>query len=271
MTISHEEMFSGPLLRMTVSFVCMLSFNNLCLRYVDIAFYQVARSMTIIFVVIFTITILHKAVSWRVIVCCGVVAAGFFLGIDQEQFLGTLSVTGVLYGVMSSVFVALNGVFIKQALDVVDGNSLKVTYYSNMNASILFIPVLLSIGQFRQAALAAPTWDAAFWTFLFSTGILSFFISWIGGVQINLTSAITHHIIANTKSVLQTLIAVTYFHEVKSFLWWMSVLLVVGGAFMYTMVRLREEKQEKKLEQDKPIDEELGLPNGPNEPLDTSS
>ncbi|KAK2151319.1 hypothetical protein LSH36_367g03005 [Paralvinella palmiformis] len=260
----EKEIVSSPILCMTVSFVCMLSFNNLCLRHVDVSFYQVARSMTIIFVVIFTVTILHHSVSWRVIICCGVVATGFFLGIDQEQFLGTLSIKGVIYGVLSSVFVALNGVFIKRALDVVDSNSYKVTYYSNINACVLFIPLLLFTGQFYEAAHTFHVWGLTFWCLLFSTGILCFLIAWIGGVQIHLTSTLTHHIIANTKSVLQTLIAVLYYHEVKSFLWWVSVLLVVGGAFSYTMVRIQEDQDQKAKVQIAVDDIEKGQPENLN-------
>jgi len=80
---------------------------------------KVARSTTIIFVVIFSILILKKSVSKKIISCCLLVACGFFLGIDQEKALGSLSVKGVVYGVLSSIFIALTGIYTKTALDVV--------------------------------------------------------------------------------------------------------------------------------------------------------
>eukprot|EP00168_Porphyra_purpurea_P015599 TRINITY_DN482_c0_g1_i11.p2 TRINITY_DN482_c0_g1~~TRINITY_DN482_c0_g1_i11.p2 ORF type:complete len:200 (-),score=78.84 TRINITY_DN482_c0_g1_i11:738-1316(-) len=38
---------------LSVVFTCMIVFNNLCLKYVEVSFYQVARSLTIVFNVIF--------------------------------------------------------------------------------------------------------------------------------------------------------------------------------------------------------------------------
>jgi len=74
-----------PVLLMSGFFVGMLSFNNMCLKLVGVSFYQVARSTTIIFVVIFSVIILRRSVSKMVVLCCGFVASGFFLGIDQEK------------------------------------------------------------------------------------------------------------------------------------------------------------------------------------------
>jgi len=55
-----------------------------------------------------------------VVTCCCLVAGGFFLGIDQEKVMGSLSVKGVAFGVTSSVFIALTGIYTKTALDVVN-------------------------------------------------------------------------------------------------------------------------------------------------------
>ncbi len=130
---------------LTITFVGMLTFNNLCLKYVGVAFFQVrmrarslaritarkkfqreqkhdtsnvvpspatkefawnylylllpardkfllsaqvARSMTLVFTVIFSILILHQKISLRVMLCCLCVAGGFVLGVDQEHLKG---------------------------------------------------------------------------------------------------------------------------------------------------------------------------------------
>ena len=115
-----KDSLSPQFIMLTCSYVGMLTFNNMCLRNVGVAFYQVARSLTLIFVVIFSLLILKKSVSWRVWMCCMAVACGFVLGVDQENLSGTLSVVGVMFGVITSLFVSLNGIFTKRALDVVD-------------------------------------------------------------------------------------------------------------------------------------------------------
>lgn len=63
---------------------------------------------------------MKRSVSKKIIGCCLLVAAGFFLGIDQEKALGSLSMKGVVFGVMSSIFIALTGIYTKTALDVVN-------------------------------------------------------------------------------------------------------------------------------------------------------
>ena len=229
-------------LKMAGCFVLMLSFNNMCLKLVGVSFYQVARSTTIIFVVIFSVLILKKSVSKTIVGCCLLVASGFFLGIDQEKVMGSLSVLGVVFGVSSSIFIALTGIFTKQALEVVDHDELKLTLATNIIAMFAFIPVVLVTGQFVAAVTSPQMFDLYFWVCLFFTGALGTLMSWISAVQINVTSPVTHHISANSKAILQTIIAVVYYHETKTLLWWISVLFVVVGACAYAIRRFFEEK-----------------------------
>jgi len=67
-------------------------------------------------------------VSKAVAGCCLLVACGFFLGIDQEKVLGSLSMKGVMFGVMSSVFIALTGIYTKTALDVVNRDEVRIPF-----------------------------------------------------------------------------------------------------------------------------------------------
>lgn len=52
-------------LPLSVVFVCMITFNNLCLKYVGVAFYYVGRSLSTVFNVIFTYFILGQ--SWYIV------------------------------------------------------------------------------------------------------------------------------------------------------------------------------------------------------------
>lgn len=238
--------YMPQIMLMTCSYVSMLTFNNLCLKHVGVAFYQVARSMTLIFTVILSVLVLKKKVSWKVLACCVTVAAGFVLGSDQESLAGTFSLKGMVFGVISSLFIALNGIFTKRALDAVDHDSVKLTLYNNINACVLFIPFVVGTKQLQSVLLTPSVFqDVFFWTFLLSSGVLAFLIAWISAVQIDLTSPITHHISANSKAVVQTALAVVYYQEYKSVLWWCSILLVVGGALSYALVRAREDHKEK--------------------------
>ena len=227
-------------LMMTVTFICMLGFNNLCLKNVGVAFFQVARSTTLLFVVFFSVTLLKKPISSPIFTCCLCIAFGFMLGIDQEKLVGTFSIIGVMFGVLTSFFAALNGIFTKKAMNVIDHDPVELAFLCNVNASLLFIPVLILSGQLRAVLSSDVLLDSTLWLFLVCTGVLGFMMAWISALQIDLTSPVTHHISANSKAVLQTIIAVIYYHHYKPILWWGSVFLVVGGALGYALLKMNE-------------------------------
>lgn len=79
--------------------------------------------------------------------CCFFLVTGFVLGVDQEGEIGDLSfrgsavklacyfstcslsfmmsTTGVMFGVLASLFVALNAIYVKKVLPLVDNDSWK--------------------------------------------------------------------------------------------------------------------------------------------------
>jgi len=91
----------------------MITFNNLCLKYVEVSFYNVARSLSIVFNVIFTYLFLGNTTSFVTCSTLLVVILGFILGIDGEV---NFSLLGTVSGVLSSVFVSLNSIFTSKVL-----------------------------------------------------------------------------------------------------------------------------------------------------------
>ena len=134
------------ILPLSLVFVSMISFNNLCLksmlvvpltcRYVPVSFYLVARSLTIVFNVVLSCVngivitcsylFLHIRTSFKVILCCLVVIFGFFIGAEGEI---NFSLIGTIFGVMSSLFVSLNSIYTKKMIPIVDNNSWKLCFY----------------------------------------------------------------------------------------------------------------------------------------------
>lgn len=79
---------------LSIIFVSMVAFNNMCLQEVGVAFYNIARSLVTVFSIILSYFILGKSTSGKAIGCAGIVVAGFMLGVDQEGDLGSLSIKG---------------------------------------------------------------------------------------------------------------------------------------------------------------------------------
>jgi len=234
----------GKLMRATlplsVVFVCMITFNNLCLKYIGVAFYFVGRSLTTVFNVVFTYILLQQTTSVRAIGCCGIIIAGFLLGVDQEGASGSLSWMGVMFGVMASGSVALNAIFTKKVLPLVDNNVWRLTLYNNINATILFLPMMFLFGEFSEVASFPKLLSMSFWGWMVISGVFGFAIGFVTGMQIQVTSPLTHNISGTAKACAQTVMGCIYFGEVKTNLWWLSNMLVLVGSGSYTEVRRRE-------------------------------
>ncbi|KAF6029621.1 SLC35C1 [Bugula neritina] len=149
---------------------------------------------------------------------------------------------GVLSGVTSSLFVALNGIYTKRALDMEEMDSVKLTLHINVNASFLLLFPSVLTGQVSNILEMGRLADPTFWVATLLSGFLGFLIAWASARQIDFTSPITHHISNNTKSIIQSLLAVWVFSDYKTGLWWAGCVVVLLGAFSYALVRMREER-----------------------------
>ncbi|KAJ1368577.1 GDP-fucose transporter [Parelaphostrongylus tenuis] len=235
-----DAKLSREVLPLSVVFVGMISFNNLCLKYVGVSFYYVGRSLTTVFNVVCTYIILGQNTSARAICCCVVIIAGFLVGVDQEDASGSLSVIGVLYGVLASLCVALNAIYTQSSLPVVGDSIWRLTMYNNLNAVVLFLPLMLLFGEIGEVMYFPLLFSPVFWTLMTLSGVMGFLMGYVTGWQIQATSALTHNISGTAKAAAQTVIAVIYYSEIKTLMWWASNAIVLFGSAAYTYVKKQE-------------------------------
>jgi len=227
-------------LPLSMVFVAMIMFNNLCLQYVGVSFYYVGRSLTTVFNVIMTFLILGQKTSASAVGCCFIIIFGFWLGVDQEGEGGTLSVSGVIFGCLASLFVSLYAIFTKKVLPVVDDNIWMLTYYNNVNACVLFLPLILLTGEPASIMGSEDVPTFSFWFEMVVAGLFGFAIGYVTGLQIQVTSPLTHNISGTAKAAAQTVLATQVNAEVKSVMWWASNALVLAGSLAYARVKQLE-------------------------------
>jgi len=227
-------------LPLSAVFVGMIAFNNLCLKEIGVSFYNVGRSLTTIWNVLLTYLMLGQKTSPKALLCCLFLVLGFILGVDQEGAIGDLSVRGVIYGVLASLFVALNAIYVKKILPIVDGDSWKLTLYNNLNAFFLFVPLMIMASEHEMLAEFEKITSLYFWAMMTLGGFFGVAIGLVTMLQIKFTSPLTHNISGTAKACAQTVIAVWANSEVKSGLWWVSNLLVLLASAAYTHVRSQE-------------------------------
>jgi len=225
---------------LSLVFVGMITFNNLCLKWVEVSFYNVARSLTIVFNVFLSRVFLGIPTSCKTLLCLGIVILGFLMGSHGEL---NFSLLGTLAGVMSSLFVSLNSIFTKKVLPVVDDNHWKLTYYNNVNASILFIPLIIIFeGDVVMAAQEQLT-SGAFWSAMSVAGFFGFSIGIVTVLQIKATSPLTHNISGTAKAALQSLMAFYIWGNQPTVMGVLGIFTVLGGSLFYTFVKMGENAQ----------------------------
>lgn len=217
-------------------FVGMILFNQLCLQYVEVSFYNVARSLTIVFNVVLSYIMLNKTTSWKAIGTIAVVIYGFFLGAENEV---NFSLVGTLFGVFSSLFVALNSVYTSSALEILSNDKSKLVFYNNLNSFILLCPLMLFFeGDVLFSGVSSAS--LGFWTMMVIAGALGFVIGIVTVWQIQVTSPLTHNISGTAKASVQTVLAIFIWDNEVNFMGMLGVALILGGSFAYSVVKMQE-------------------------------
>jgi len=223
---------------LSVVFVGMISFNNLCLKMVEVSFYNVARSLTIVFNVVLSRVVLGSPTSPKTMACLCIVICGFFLGANGEV---NFSFNGTVAGVCSSLFVSLNSIFTKKLLPAVDNDHWKLTFYNNVNAVILFLPLM---AFFEAEALLAATGiqflSPVFWGAMMIAGFFGFSIGIITVLQIKATSPLSHNISGTAKAAVQSMLAFYIWKNPATFMGVAGMFVVLGGSLLYTIIKMKE-------------------------------
>lgn len=124
-----------------------------------------------------------------------------------------------------------------------DGSIWRLTFYNNINACVLFLPLLLLTSEFSTLYHFDKLGSIHFWGMMTLSGIFGFAIGYVTGLQIKYTSPLTHNVSGTAKACAQTVLAVCYYEQIKSLLWWASNMMVLVGSFAYTWVKGLEMKK----------------------------
>ena len=236
-----ERKLAWRVLPLSATFVCMVTLSNLCLQYVEVSFYQVARSLTILFSIALSYVVLGVRTSVRAMLACAIVVVGFAIGARGEL---RLSLLGLLFGVASSAAVALYSILVKQKLALLGNDHWRLLAYNSALAVPFMLPLAATI-EWRNAVHSPALLDRSFWSAMLVSALLGFLISVATFMQINYTSALTNNISGTMKAALQTILAVFCFGNELTPLNVVGLVMVLGGSALYSQVK-RSEMQRKK-------------------------
>jgi len=243
-----------------------LVFNTLCLRGVEASFFQIARGMVLPLTILVSYIHTHARPSTKVFIAAGIVTVGFLTGISPNKGLpvsASPSVVSLIYGMLSSLFIAIHAVLIKASLPHCNNSTIELAYWSNLGSAVMVAPFILLNGELETLAhLARSTeWDCR--TFVYGsivTGVFGFLLCVAGLLSIKITSPITHMFSSAARSVLQTLLGVWLFGDILTVNRAVSILVICGGTMYYTWAKnLENSKAPPKAPQGQKSDDvELG-------------
>ncbi|KAF0974391.1 hypothetical protein FDP41_006423 [Naegleria fowleri] len=235
---------------LSLLFIGMLVFNNLCLQVADVLLYQIARSLSICFTALFVYVLHKQTTSLNVLYCCGVVLAGYIIGVIGKANLEKVDFTwlGVFYGLLSSAFVALYGIFVKSKMQLVS-NQWVLMLYNNILSSILLTVICLVTGDFGEALASPHIKEPRFIFVLIVSSILGYLINVATFLQINVTSSLTHTISGTCKACVQSLLGAVVFGDKLDAVSVLGTFISIFGSMAYTIVKGRETSVPKSSEQ----------------------
>ena len=236
-TMQYDLKVAAKVAPLTALFLAMIVCNNLCLRYVEISFYQVVRALTIVFNLVFTYTVLKQRTSRMAVASCGVVVVGYLMACQGEI---NFSVEGVIFGVASSLFVCLYSIYVKKILALVDNDHNVLMVYNNLNALWMLPIVVVLAGEVEAIRTYSLISSPFFLRMTLITGVFGFLINIATFLQISVTSPLTHNVSGTAKACVQTVLgAIVYKNEV-SFQAGLGTFLSIIGCGMYSVVRYLE-------------------------------
>ncbi len=222
---------------LSVVFVGMITFNNACLKYVEVSYYNVARSLTIVFNVIFSYLLLGVPTCRKTLGCLMVVIIGFFIGTKGEL---NFSLIGTSCGIASSIFVSLNSIFTKKILPLVDDNHWRLTFYNNVNACMIMAPLVYVFeGNYvlnHIGLLSSPM----YWSAMVTAGFFGFLIGIVTVLQIKATSPLTHNFSGTAKAGVQSILAFYIWGNEATIHGVVGIFTVLSGSLLYTYVKMSE-------------------------------
>lgn len=99
---------------------------------------------------------------------------------------------------------------------------------------------MLFSGEFGRVWNYEHLNESWFWLALLAGGVCGFSIGYVTGLQIKITSPLTHNISGTAKACAQTILATNWNHENRSTLWWFSNFVVLFGSSLYARVKQLE-------------------------------
>jgi GDP-fucose transporter C1 len=135
-------------------------------------------------------------------------------GVHPEGEGGSPSLSGVLYGCLRIPLCLALCHLHQESLAAV--HNIFLLSYINVNACILFVPLILFGNELPFLLNLKAVLTVSFWAEMTVGGVFGFAIGYVTGLQIQVTSPLTHNILGTAKAAAQAVFTTQINAEIKS-------------------------------------------------------
>ena len=102
---------------------------------------------------------------------------------------------GTIFGVLASLTVSLNSIYTKRVLPAVDDNVRLLVFYNNINAMILFVPLIVVFGEVPEIYSYPDLFSISFFLLMTAGGLFGLAIGYVTGLQVQVinTQIVKYH------------------------------------------------------------------------------
>uniref|UniRef100_A0A6U4TTN3 Sugar phosphate transporter domain-containing protein n=1 Tax=Hemiselmis andersenii TaxID=464988 RepID=A0A6U4TTN3_HEMAN len=237
------------------AFTGMLATGNLCLMFVQVSFYQAAKSQHILFSLILSSLLLGTTAAPNIIMACAGVTVGFIINAMAEVDImrslvndSLASLTwGMAAGLVSSFFVALYPLLLKRSMVSMDNWQISI----NVNLmSLLWFAPLIGYEIHQGKMLDNPVlYDRAFWAFNFATATVGFVLNLASMMQVRVTSPLTHMVVGAFKGAVTTCLGVVMYGNKMNLTSTVGVTILISCSFFYSYLKWHHTQSETSLKE----------------------
>ena len=192
-------------LPLSLAYLFMIATNNLTLQHLSVGSYQIVRSLSVLFNIALRKMLYGETTSIPVTLCCVFIVIGFALGAAGDV---TMTVRGLVFGLLSSVFAALYAILVKTTLGYLEGNEFLLLQYNTNLALVFLTPYVLFNSEVNSMY---KCYSMRYWVVQTLAGIGGFVLNLSIFWHIKYTSSLTHNLVGTVKSCMQTAIAYLLF------------------------------------------------------------
>uniref|UniRef100_A0A7S0YLG0 Sugar phosphate transporter domain-containing protein n=1 Tax=Hemiselmis tepida TaxID=464990 RepID=A0A7S0YLG0_9CRYP len=235
------------------AFTGMLATGNLCLMFVQVSFYQAAKSQHILFSLILSSLLLGSHAALNIILACAGVTVGFIINamaeVDIMRSLVNDNITSLVWGMaaglVSSFFVALYPLLLKRSMVSMDNWQISI----NVNSmSLLWFAPLIGYEIYQGKMLDNPVlYDQRFWAFNFATATVGFVLNLASMMQVRVTSPLTHMVVGAFKGAVTTCLGVVMYGNKMNMTSALGVTILISCSFFYSYLKWQHTNSETSL------------------------